>query len=133
MTNPKMIKKRVFLIDKLYHDRGKKTCCGRIQHEHHTDKFINQGIIALIVIFVLLCSNSMSADRSSDSLRQDDGLSSLIKQRIIEWKFPSKINVRGERIYAAVLVESFYKGRTYLPAWSQNGLMVQVEPLHKGG
>jgi len=86
-------------------------------------KFINQGIIALIVIFVLLCSNSMSADRSSDSLRQDDGLSSLIKQRIIEWKFPSKINVRGERIYAAVLVESFYKGRTYLPAWSQNGLM----------
>src|SRR6202142_1692438 len=92
-------------------------------------KFLNQGIIALIVIFVLLCPNSTSADRSSDSLRQDDGLSSLIKQRIIEWRSPSKINVRGERIYAAVLVESFYKGRTYLPAWSQNGHMVQVETL----
>ena len=95
-------------------------------------KFINQGIIALIVIFVLLCTNSMSADRSSDSLlRQDDGLSSLIKQRIIKWRSPSKINIRGERIYAAVLVESFYKGRTYLPAWSQNGQLVQVETLIK--
>ena len=129
MTNPKMIKKRVFLIDKLYHDRGKKPAVVEYNMNITRIKFINQGIIALIVIFVLLCSNSMSADRSSDSLRQDDGLSSLIKQRIIEWKFPSKINVRGERIYAAVLVESFYKGRTYLPAWSQNGLMVQVEPL----
>jgi murein L,D-transpeptidase YcbB/YkuD len=129
MTNPKMIKKRVFLIDKLYHDRGKKPAVVEYNMNITRIKFINQGIIALIVIFVLLCSNSMSADRSSDSLRQDDGLSSLIKQRIIEWKSPSKINVRGERIYAAVLVESFYKGRTYLPAWSQNGLMVQVEPL----
>ena len=129
MTNPKMIKKRVFLIDKLYHDRGKKPAVVEYNMNITRIKFINQGIIALIVIFVLLCSNSMSADRSSDSLRQDDGLSSLIKQRIIEWRSPSKINVRGERIYAAVLVESFYKGRTYLPAWSQNGLMVQVEPL----
>ena len=129
MTNTKMIKKRVFLIDKLYHDRGKKPAVVEYNMNITRIKFINQGIIALIVIFVLLCSNSMSADRSSDSLRQDDGLSSLIKQRIIEWKSPSKINVRGERIYAAVLVESFYKGRTYLPAWSQNGLMVQVEPL----
>ena len=129
MTNTKMIKKRVFFIDKLYHDRGKKPAVVEYNMNITRIKFINQGIIALIVIFVLLCSNSMSADRSSDSLRQDDGLSSLIKQRIIEWKFPSKINVRGERIYAAVLVESFYKGRTYLPAWSQNGLMVQVEPL----
>src|ERR1700690_405552 len=90
-------------------------------------KFLNQGIFCAIVIFVLLFTNSMSADRSSDSLRQDDGLSSLIKQRIIEWRSPSKINVRGERIYAAVLVQSFYKGRTYLPAWSQNGNFVQVE------
>ncbi len=129
MTNTKMIKKRVFLIDKLYHDRGKKPAVVEYNMNITRIKFINQGIIALIVIFVLLCSNSMSADRSSDSLRQDDGLSSLIKQRIIEWRSPSKINVRGERIYAAVLVESFYKGRTYLPAWSQNGLMVQVEPL----
>ena len=129
MTNPKMIKKRVFLIDKLYHDRGKKPAVVEYNMNITRIKFINQGIIALIVIFVLLCTNSMSADRSSNSLRQDDGLSSLIKQRIIEWRSPSKINVRGERIYAAVLVESFYKGRTYLPAWSQNGLMVQVEPL----
>ena len=92
-------------------------------------KFINQGIIALIVILVLLCTDSIYADRSSDSLHQDDGISSLIKQRITKWRSPSKINVRGERIYAAVLVESFYKGRTYVPAWSQNGQLVQVETL----
>ena len=129
MTNTKMINKRVFFIDKLYHDRGKKPAVVEYNMNITRIKFINQGIIAIIVIFLLLCTNSMSADRSSDSLRQDDGLSSLIKQRIIEWRSPSKINVRGERIYAAVLVESFYKGRTYLPAWSQNGHMVQVEPL----
>ncbi len=129
MTNTKMIKKRVFFIDKLYHDRGKKPAVVEYNMNITRIKFINQGIIAIIVIFLLLCTNSMSADRSSESLRQDDGLSSLIKQRIIEWRSPSKINVRGERIYAAVLVESFYKGRTYLPAWSQNGHMVQVEPL----
>ncbi len=92
-------------------------------------KFIEQGIIALIVIFVLLCTSTMAADLSLDSLHQDARLSSLIKQRIVQWRSSSKINVRGERIYAAVLVESFYKGRTYQPAWSQNGHPAQIETL----
>ena len=92
-------------------------------------KFINRGIIAIIAILILLCTNSISADRSLDFRRQDDGISSTIKQRIIKWRSPSKVYVRGERIYAAVLVESFYKGRTYLPAWSQDGHLTQVETL----
>ena len=92
-------------------------------------KFINRGIIAIIAILIFLCTNSISADRSLDFRHQDDGISSTIKQRIIKWRSPSTVYVRGERIYAAVLVESFYKGRTYLPAWSQDGHLTQVETL----
>jgi L,D-transpeptidase YcbB len=92
-------------------------------------KIIEQGIIALIVIVALLSASTIAADLSLDSAHRDARLSSLIKQRIMKWRSSSKINVRGERIYAAVLVESFYKGRTYQPAWSQNGHPVQVETL----
>jgi murein L,D-transpeptidase YcbB/YkuD len=75
-----------------------------------------------------LCTSGISAE-SADSPFQDNGLSSLIEKRITEWSDPSADIVRGERIYAAVLVESFYKGRNYRPAWSQNGHLVQVEAL----
>ena len=91
--------------------------------------FIEKGIIALLVIMFFVCTNSISAERSSLSPLQDDVLSSLIKKRITEWTAPSKKIVSGERIYSAVLVESFYKGRHYQPAWSQNGQLIQVETL----
>ena len=91
--------------------------------------FTHKGIIALLIIVIILCTNSVSAERSLLPPHQDDQLNSLIKKRITEWKDPSKRIVRGERIYAAVLVESFYKGRNYQPAWSQNGHLVQVETL----
>ncbi len=91
--------------------------------------FTHKGIIALLIIVIILCTNTVSAERSLLPPHQDDQLNSLIKKRITEWKDPSKRIVRGERIYAAVLVESFYKGRNYQPAWSQNGHLVQVETL----
>ncbi len=92
-------------------------------------KFIAKGIIALLVIMFFVSTNSISAERSSVSPLQDDGLSPLIKKRITEWRSHSKKIVIGERIYSGVLVESFYKGRDYQPAWSQNGQLMQVETL----
>jgi murein L,D-transpeptidase YcbB/YkuD len=91
--------------------------------------FIGKGIIALLVIMFFVCTNSISAERSSFSLLQDDGLSSLIKNRMTEWRAPSKKKVLGERIYSAFLVESFYKARHCRPAWSENGHLMQVEAL----
>ena len=90
--------------------------------------FIGKRVIAPLIIMFFLCTNGISAE-SSDTPLQDNGLSSLIKERITEWRDPSTSIVRGERIYAAVLVESFYKGRNYRRAWSQNGQLVQVEAL----
>ena len=90
--------------------------------------FICKGVIAPLIIMFFLCTSGISAE-SADSPFQDNGLSSLIEKRITEWSDPSADIVRGERIYAAVLVESFYKGRNYRPAWSQNGHLVQVEAL----
>ena len=90
--------------------------------------FICKGVIAPLIIMFFLCTSGISAE-SADSPFQDNGLSSLIEKRITEWSDPSADIVRGERIYAAVLVESFYKGINYRPAWSQNGHLVQVEAL----
>jgi murein L,D-transpeptidase YcbB/YkuD len=42
---------------------------------------------------------------------------------------PLKTVIRGERIYSAALVESFYKGRNYQPAWSQDGHLMQADTL----
>jgi len=92
---------------------------------------IDKGIIALLAVMVFLCANSIASGRSSIAPFQDDGLSFLIKKTITEWRAPSRKVVRGERVYSAVLVESFYKGRNYLPAWSQNGHLMQVEALLK--
>ena len=91
--------------------------------------FIAKGMIALLVIIFFVCTNSISAEKSLLSPLQDDELGSLIKKRITEWRAPSKKIVSGERIYSAVLVESFYKGRQYQPAWSRNGQLIQAETL----
>jgi len=91
--------------------------------------FLGKGIVALLVIMIFLCANSISAEISSVAPLQDDGLSSLIKKRMTEWTATSKKIAGGERIYSAVLVESFYKGRNFQPAWSRNGHLIQVETL----
>ena len=92
-------------------------------------RFFVKGITALLVIMLFVCTNSISAERSSIPPLDNNGLSSLIEKRITEWRVTSKKIVSGERIYSAVLVESFYKGRNYQPAWSQNGQLMQVETL----
>ena len=53
----------------------------------------------------------------------------MIKRALTSWADPSKRIVGGERISASVLVESFYKGRDYRPAWSQDGRLTQADQL----
>src|SRR5512135_656456 len=52
-----------------------------------------------------------------------------IEKRLAEWRRLPVQAVGGERIFADVLVEAFYKARNYLPAWSQDGHLMQAEQL----
>jgi L,D-transpeptidase YcbB len=90
---------------------------------------IAKSFVAMLFITGFLCSGSFSAELSSVSPVQDDGLSSLIQKRIAEWKTSEKETAGGERIFSAVLAESFYKARNYQPAWSENGRLTQVDTL----
>src|SRR5271169_1207083 len=92
---------------------------------------IDKGIIALLLIVVFLCIQSVSSASSSNIQLPDSGLGLLIKKLVTEWKTPSKTVVEGEQIYAAVLIQSFYKTRNYQPAWSQSGHLMQVDTLIK--
>ena len=91
----------------------------------------NKVIIALFLVIVFLSIPSVSCRKSSSVPVQDSGLGLLIKKSITEWTTPSKTVVGGERIYSAVLIESFYKGRKYQPAWYQDGHLMQTETLIK--
>jgi len=92
-------------------------------------KLIEKGIVALFLVFVFLCTNSVSSERSLSVKVPDLGLGLLIKKKVTGWRNPLKTFISGERIYSAVLVESFYKGRNYQPAWSQDGHLMQADTL----
>jgi len=90
---------------------------------------IEKEITALFLVIVFLCANIVSSERSSSAEVSDSVLGLLIEKKVTEWRNPLKTFIRGERIYSAVLVKSFYKGRNYQPAWSQDGHLVQVDTL----
>ena len=90
-----------------------------------------KGIIALFLVMVFLCTYGASSERSSSGQITDSGLGLIIEKKTNEWRASSKKVIGGEQIYSSVLVESFYKGRNYQPAWSQNGHLVQAETLIK--
>ncbi len=90
---------------------------------------IVSGISALFVIMVFLFAYRIASERNLGSPPHYDALRPVIEKRITGWSAPSNKIVSGERIYSAVLVESFYKGRNYQPAWSRNGHLVNAETL----
>jgi murein L,D-transpeptidase YcbB/YkuD len=90
---------------------------------------IKKGIAILFLAIVFLCTHGVSLERSLFVRASDSGLDLLIKTKITEWKNPLKTFIGREQIYSAVLIKSFYKGRNYQPAWSQDGHLVQVDTL----
>ena len=92
-------------------------------------KLINKEIIVLLLVMVFLSTHGVSSEKSSSVQGAETGLSPLIKKRLAEGRSPSRTVIERERIYSPVLVESFYKGRNYQTAWSQDGRLIQVEAL----
>lgn len=92
-------------------------------------KLIHKEIIVSFLVMVFLCSHAFSLETSSSHQVPGTGLSLLIKKRLTEGGAPSKTIIGEEQVYASVLVESFYKGRNYQPAWSQDGHVIQAEQL----
>jgi len=90
---------------------------------------IHKKIIVLLLMMVFLSSHGVSSEKSLSVQGAGTGLSLLIKKKIAEGKSPSRTVIEGERIYSPVLMESFYKGRDYQPAWSQDGHLIQAEAL----
>jgi murein L,D-transpeptidase YcbB/YkuD len=92
---------------------------------------MDKGMMALFVVVLFLSTQSASFEKNSSLLAPASEPGPLIKKRMTEWTAPSNTAIGGERIYSAVLVESFYKGRKYEPAWSQDGHLMQAETLMK--
>ena len=90
-----------------------------------------KGIIALSLLIAFLYARSDSADGGSFIQATDSDLGLLIKKRITEWEISSQKVVGGEPIYAAVLVEGFYRGKNYQPSWRKDGRLIQAETLIK--
>ncbi len=90
-----------------------------------------KGIIALFLVIVFLCSYGVSSETSSSVQMNDSGIGLLIKSKVIEWKTLSNRVIGGDRIYSSILVERFYKGRNYQPAWSRDGRLMQADILIK--
>jgi len=90
-----------------------------------------KGIIALFIVIVFLCSYGVSSERSSSVQINDSEIGLLIKSEVIEWKTLSNRFIGGDRIYSSILVERFYKGRNYKPAWSRDDRLMQADILIK--
>ena len=92
-------------------------------------KLIEKGIVALLLVTVFLCTNSGASGRSLSVNAPDSGLGHIIEKKVTKWKNPLRTFVGSERIYSVVLVQSFYKGRNYRPAWSRDGHLLQADSL----
>ncbi len=92
---------------------------------------ISTGIRSILFLLsvVLLSTCGVSSEKGSSVHAPVVPLEPLIQNRISEWKTPSKAVVRGEQIYSAVLVENFYNGRSFEPAWSKDGRLMQADGL----
>ncbi|HWR59558.1 MAG TPA: L,D-transpeptidase family protein [Thermodesulfovibrionales bacterium] len=88
-------------------------------------------IVILCFSIAFLSACGVSSERSPTVQSPAPALGPLIEKRIAEWRTLSNAAVGEEQIYASVLVESFYKGRGYMPAWSMDGRLIQVETLIK--
>jgi murein L,D-transpeptidase YcbB/YkuD len=92
-----------------------------------------KGIIALVLMIVFLSAHSVSCTKkpSEPSVQKVDSaaVSLHIKTTVTTWNNSSPPVIGEERIYAAVLVQAFYKGKNYEPGWNQNDNLIQIKTL----
>jgi hypothetical protein len=104
---------------------------GKIRLHVRLLNLIKKGMIALLLVIVFFCIQSVPSEKSLSAQIPESELTLLLKKKINEWRASSKNIIAGEQIYSSVLVERFYKVRNYQPAWSQNGRLLQAEILIK--
>ncbi|MFZ2196162.1 MAG: L,D-transpeptidase family protein [Thermodesulfovibrionales bacterium] len=93
-------------------------------------RLIKKGTIALFLVIVFL-STSACSEKNTYIQITDSGLGLIIEKKTNQWRASSKKVIEGEQIYSSVLVEGFYNGRKYQPAWSHNGHLMETEALIK--
>ena len=89
----------------------------------------NGGVIMLFLATVVLATYGLSSETRSSAGAAVSDLDLVIKKRLTAWTSPSKAVIGNEMIYSAVLVETFYNGRDYRPAWSEEGQPTQAGQL----
>jgi murein L,D-transpeptidase YcbB/YkuD len=89
-----------------------------------------KGMAALLLALFLLSACSDSAKESSP-VRMPDSNPGTIIQEILTGRSGGEIVIEGETIYSLQLVRSFYQARSYRPAWSQDGRLMQAATLIK--
>jgi len=90
-------------------------------------------IIKIIAVLLLLTGfpfpNSFAAQDSSSFEIAVSDLSKLLRKSIAGWKNSPKTVFGGEPVYSHELVKSFYEGRSYRPAWVEDGHLTQADVL----
>lgn len=93
-------------------------------------RFIKKITVALFVVIVFLCTSACSEKNTYIQIT-DSGLALIIEKKTNQWRTSLKKVIEGEQIYSSGLVEGFYNGRKYQPAWSHNGHLLQAAILIK--
>jgi murein L,D-transpeptidase YcbB/YkuD len=87
--------------------------------------------IPIVLCAVLLSSCRPSTEKSPFVPSPFVPIGPIIEARINKWKTPSTAVAEKEEIYAAILVETFYKTRNYEPAWVGDGHMFKADTLQR--
>jgi murein L,D-transpeptidase YcbB/YkuD len=87
-----------------------------------------KGMAALLLVLVLLSAGSNAAEENTPVRMPDSNPATIIRE-VLTARPGSGIVVEGEEIYSLLLVRNFYKTRSYQPAWSQNGRLMQTATL----
>jgi len=89
---------------------------------------IYKRLQAFWVLALCLITCGISFALGEGELVKNSEIRPVIQNIITGWKLGLE-KAGGEQISSAVLVKSFYKGRDFMPAWSENGYASQAETL----
>lgn len=90
--------------------------------------FAEKKLIALFLVFALVCIGNHPADGAPTVPIPDAETVTLIKETLTS-QDDSRMTVEGEGIYSTLLLRNFYSARDFRPAWSENGKPAQTAML----